>query len=423
MNSRSYLFAAILVTSALLRSGPAADWPQWLGPSRNGVTPEVIAPWKQPPTVLWRHEVGNGYSSPIVASGTVIVHAAVAGKDAEVVSAWQAKSGEPVWSDVYSRGAYRSQLGVGPRTTPAVADGKLYTYGITGVLSAYDLKTGKRLWQTNPYETYKISLPRFGVCSSPVVADGRVIVMAGGGSAVVAYDAATGELAWKVLDEPASSASPIVITRGEGDQRQSEIVVQTTLRTVGLSTRDGSVQWEHPLVFQPSGVSPTPLAIGKLLVCTTQDTGTLALDFSGVESGNPRSPWWKQDLTSYFSTGTVGPQGSVIVVTNQSMPLPRADLRCLDLAKGEELWRKDGLGYFHVGVISTGDGKLLLLDDGGYLILAEATREGFKQLAKSAICRGTLSNPSLSDGCVYVRDDKEVIGLQLSPSADVQKRP
>jgi outer membrane protein assembly factor BamB len=107
----------------------------------------------------------------------------------------------------------------------------------------------------------------------------------------------------------------------------------------------------------------------------------------------------------------------VLIVTNQQTPVPRADLRCFDVAKGDELWRKDGLGYYHFGVIATGDGKILLLNDGGFLLLAEVPREGFKELAKSKVCKGTLCNPAIADGKLYVRDDKELICLQLGGSA------
>jgi len=406
----------ILLTTAPLR---AADWPQWLGPSRNGATPEIVRPWEAPPEAVWRHPVGNGYSSPIVANGLVIVHAAVEGKDAEVVTAIDARTGKPQWTDSYDRAPYRSQLGVGPRTTPSVSGDRLYTFGITGVLSCYELSSGKRLWQTNPYDTFKVTLPRFGVCSSPLVAEGRVVVMVGGtGSAVVAYDSETGDLAWKGLDEPASSASPIAVTLKFDDKPRLDVVVQTTLRTLGLSTADGSIRWEHPLVFQPAGVSPTPLLIGRTLVCSTQDTGTLAIEFPKDGAAKPGSPWWKEDLTSYFSTGSVGPDGSVLIITNQLVPLPRTDLRCLDMANGEELWKKQGLGHFHIGAITTGDGKLLFLDDSGTLTLAEINRKEFKQLAKSPICRGTLSNPALSDGHIFVRDDKEITCLRLAPAGE-----
>jgi outer membrane protein assembly factor BamB len=394
----------------------AADWPQWLGPTRNGVTTEVVSPWTEAPKVAWKQAVTRAYSSPIVVDGAVVIHSAADGSEAEQVLVLDAMTGQERWTDSYPRERYRSMFGAGPRTTPTAVDGKLFTFGITGVLSGYDLQSGKRLWQTNPYEVFKGSLPRFGVCSSPLVVDGRVIVMVGaGGSAVVAYDAATGEVAWKALDEPASSASPIVMTRGEGDEAVQELVVQTTLRVVGLSPKDGTVKWEHPLVFQPAGVSPTPLAIGKSLVVTTQDTGTMSLEFGMDKSTpNPKPAWWKQDASSYFSTGTVGPQESVLVVTNLLAPLPRTDVTCFDLAKGEPLWKQEKLGYYHAGLIATGDGKLLLLDDGGNLVLAEVSREGFKSLAKSQVCRGTLTNPALANGRVYVRDDKELICLELS---------
>lgn len=409
------LFMALILMGPL---APAADWPQWLGPQRDGVTTEIVSPWTEAPRVVWRCEVGNGYSSPVVSGGVVYLHARSVEKDKETedVLAFDANTGKPVWSDTYQRETYRSALGTGPRATPAVVDGKLYTFGITGVLSCYEAKTGKRLWQTNPYETYKSPLPRFGVCSSPVIAGGRAVVLVGGGgTAVTAYDSLTGEVAWKGLDEPAGAASPTVWSRGEGAAERPTFVVQTTLRILGMAADDGKVLWEHPLVFQPAGVSPTPFLVGNTLVCTTPDSGTLALELPSSSSAS-RLAWQKQDAASYFSTGTLGTGGSVLIVTNQQVPVPRADLRAFDVAKGDELWRKDGLGYYHFAVIATGDGKLLVINDGGNLLLAEVTREGFKELTKSKVCRGTLCNPALADGKLYVRDDKELICLQLDGS-------
>lgn len=390
---------------------PGADWPQWLGPNRNSTTSEIVTPWTDTPNVVWKQKVTRAYSSPIVVEGVAILHSAVEGEESEEVLALKADTGEKLWSDRYPRSRYRSMFGAGPRTTPTAVDGKLVTYGITGVLSCYDIKAGKRLWQTNPYEEYKGTLPRYGVCSSPVIADGRVIVMVGGGgSAVAAYDLTTGELAWKVLDEPASSSSLVAFGRGE----ETDIVIQTTLRVAGLSPTDGSVKWEHPLVFQPSGVSPTPLAIGQSLIVTTQDTGTMSLLFpTGTASATPKAAWWKQDATSYFSTGSVGPKDTVLVITNLTNPLPRADITCFDVARGDQLWKKENQGYFHAGLILLGDGKVLMLSDGGSLTLAEVTREGMTPLAKSTVSGGTLTNPALSNSRLYVRDEKEILCLQL----------
>src|SRR5262249_35524117 len=131
----------------------------------------------------------------------------------------------------------------------------------------------------------------------------------------------------------------------------------------------------------------------------------------------PAVKWRKTDLSGYFSTGTLGPDGTVLVVTNALAPLPRADLRCLEPTTGKELWRKDNLGYFHFGVVAAANGRLLALDDGGTLILAEVTCKGFKELAKAKVCRGTFNSPALSDGRLFIRDDHEVICLDMGSSA------
>ncbi|QDT56957.1 outer membrane biogenesis protein BamB [Caulifigura coniformis] len=394
------------------------DWPQWLGPGRNNVSTEVVAPWKEPPSVAWRQKVGHAQSSPVVAGGRVFIHSVVAGEEKEEVLAFDATTGELRWRDAYERGAYRSQQGPGPRATPSVMGGRVYTTGITGILGCYDCESGKRLWQANPYEELGASLPGFGVCSSPAVTASRVILPVGGkGSAVVAYDAQTGKLAWQKFDEPAAASSPVVVTRGEGDKKRTEVIVQTTLRVMGLNPDDGTVHWEHPLVFQPSGVAPTPLTTSSLLICSTQDNGTIALSTPSAD-GVPRQAWWKQDLSSYFSTGTLDvEQNRVFLLTNQLQPLPRADLVCIDLESGSELWSRAALGYFHAGVIMTGDGKLLILDDSGNLVLAEAAKDRFVELAKAKVCRGTFVNPAISGGLVYVRDDQELIALRVPATA------
>ncbi|MBL8849846.1 MAG: PQQ-binding-like beta-propeller repeat protein [Planctomycetaceae bacterium] len=397
----------------------AGDWPQWLGPTRNGVSTETVAPWNKLGDPAWKRETASGFSVPVVAEGLLFVHATVPGQDEEEVIAVDALTGQDVWRDTYAREPYKSDLGVGPRATPSVINGRLYTTGITGVISCYEAKSGHRLWQINPWSDLGVDRPNFGVCASPVIVDGKVVVAVGGeGASIVAYNAETGEEAWKTLDEPAGSASPIVVQRGEGADQVNEVVVQTTLRLVGLDPADGATRWEHPLVFEPSGVSPTSLVINDWLICTTQDTGTLALRLPPAAGTTPPSlAWWNQDLSSYFSTGTVDPSGLVYLVTNQVMPLPRADIRCLDVQSGEEKWLGEGLGYFHIGLILLSDGKLLTLDDGGFLVLAEGGAEGYKELARAKVCSGTFCNPVLADGRLYVRDSKEVICYDLRDAA------
>ncbi|MFO1002368.1 MAG: PQQ-binding-like beta-propeller repeat protein [Planctomycetaceae bacterium] len=394
----------------------ASDWPQWLGPMRNGVSSETIKPWSEFPEAAWIRETANGFSVPVVADGMLFVHAAVPDKDEEEVIAVDAKTGKDLWHDFYSRAPYSSQLGNGPRATPSVVDGRLFTTGITGVISCYEASTGKRQWQMNPWEDLKVPRPGFGVCASPVVVRGKLIVAVGGeGVSIVAYDTETGKESWRALDEPAGAASPVIFNNGNGAEMRTEVVVQTTLRLVGLSPEDGTILWEHPLVFEPSGVSPTSLIVGNQLICSTQDTGTLSLQLPAVGTTNvPVLQWWKQDLSSYFSTGSVGSEDLAYIVTNQVMPLPRADVRCVNIKSGEQKWVRENLGYFHLGIIRLSDGKLLTLNDAGTVTLFEPGEKELVELARGKACGGTFSNPILSNGYLYVRDGKGVSCFNLN---------
>ena len=139
----------------------AADWPQWLGPKRNGTTTEKVAPWEETPKVVWRATANNGFSSPVVSADRVFVHSRGSDKDKEeeTVAAFDAATGKELWKDTYARPTYKSVLGTGPRATPTVAGKRLFTLGINGVLSCYEVEKGKRLWQVDLYKHFGADLP------------------------------------------------------------------------------------------------------------------------------------------------------------------------------------------------------------------------------------------------------------------------
>src|SRR5262249_53140110 len=157
----------------------AEDWPGWLGPARNSSSTEIILPWSETPKQVWKQPIGNGFSVPVVGSNRLFAHAQVDQKQAEEVVAIDTATGEVAWGDAYDRDPYRSALGAGPRATPVLGENRLVTYGITGVLTCYDPVDGKRLWQVRPYTDLKATLPTFGVCSSPVIVKGKVVVPVG----------------------------------------------------------------------------------------------------------------------------------------------------------------------------------------------------------------------------------------------------
>jgi outer membrane protein assembly factor BamB len=405
-------------TCILLTAGFAlgSDWPQWLGPKRNGGTSETVAAWTEKPPVLWREMVGSGFASPVVSGGRVFLHAGVAGKEEEEVIALDAVTGKIVWRESYPRPEFKSVLGTGPRATPTVAGKRVYSMGINGLLTCFDAADGKRIWQADVYKQFKADLPTFAVCCSPLVVGNRVIVSVGGkGHCVVAFRAETGEVEWQALDDAASTSSPVLFAGGaRGVGAAPDVVFMTPLRIVALDPLDGAVRWQHPMIFQPQGTSPTPIAVGDRLIASTQAHGALAVRVEEKDDKIAASESWQmKDAKSYFSSG-VASSDRLYLVTNKTEIFPSASITCIDAAAGTKLWTKNSVGYFHAGVIRLGDGKLLVLNDSGTLSLLDVNDKGATELATARVCGGTLSSPALANGRLYLRDDKELICLQLA---------
>jgi outer membrane protein assembly factor BamB len=414
-------FRTVCILLLMLLSSSAVyggDWPQWLGPRRDGSTTEKVMPWKEndPPKVLWRQTVGQAFSSPVVAAGRVFIHACVKDKEEEEVVAFDAVTGKQVWKDSYPRPPFMSVLGNGPRATPTASGNRLYAIGINGLLTCYDAEEGKRLWQVDLYKDFKADLPAFAVCCSPLVMGNRIIVSVGGKQrSIVALHTDTGKVQWQALDDAASTSSPVLFAGGERlPGTVPDVVFMTPLRLVGLDPLDGSLRWEHPMVFQPRGTSPTPITVRNTLVASTQAHGAVAVRVARKEDKLAAEPAWQnKEMKSYFSSG-VAADDLLYLVTNVVEPLPATAITCLEAQTGKELWKKEKVGYFHAGLMRTGDGKLLVLNDAGILTLLEANSQGAKEIARAKVCDGTLITPALANGRLYVRDGKELICYQLA---------
>jgi outer membrane protein assembly factor BamB len=407
---------ALLVLAACGPATLAGDWPQWLGPKRNGASAEAVEPWKDAPKTVWRAKVGPGFSSPVVAAGRVFVHARVPGKEQEEVVAFATASGRELWRTSYDRPEYNSVLNTGPQATPTVVGNRLYTFGITGTLTCFATDTGKILWQVDAYKKLGANLPRFGVCCSPLVVGDRVVVAVGGkGHSVASFAADSGEIQWQALDEPASTSSPVLFTASAAAGKAPDVVFMTTLRVIGLNPLDGSTNWEFSLPFQPSGTAPTPLVTGDLVITSTMTNGTTGLRVKPGDKITVERAWQAKDLSGYFSSGVAADHGRAFLVTNTLKPIPQADLCCVDLSTGKELWRRPGAGYFHFGLIRTGNGRLLLLDDAGNLKLIDASGAEYRELCATKVCSGNLVTPAFADGKIYARDDQGLACVQLKP--------
>jgi outer membrane protein assembly factor BamB len=401
----------------LLVCGPAAaaDWPQWLGPRRDNSSPEKVRPWKEQPEVLWRHPVGEGNSSPVVAAGRVFIHAKVLDRDEEEVVAFDAASGKELWRTAYKRATFTSLYGNGPRATPAVSGGRVYTFGITGVLTCLEAATGRQVWQVDTLRKVRASNLFFGAACSPLVEGGHVLVNVGArGASVVAFTLDRGDVAWKSLDDPASYASPIVF--GQGKERQ--VVFLTGAGVVALNPADGSLFWRFRMVDKLLESSTTPVRVSDLVLASSITYGSVGLRLE-TKDGKPsaREKWKNAELTSYFSTPVAVGKDHVYMVTGKnplSFQRALATLHCVEAATGKDVWKKEKIGAYHASLLRTGDDRLLVLTDGGDLVLLDPDPRGYRELARSRVSGPeTWAHPALCDGRLYVRDPRELICLRL----------
>ncbi|MCS7166609.1 MAG: PQQ-binding-like beta-propeller repeat protein [Gemmatales bacterium] len=409
--------ASGIILLGLLVYGFAGDWPQWLGPKRNATAPDRVVPWKNGLPTLWRHPVGEGHSSPVIAAGRVFVHAKVPDHEQEEVVALHLKTGKVLWRQVYDRPKFENPFGNGPRSTPLVSpDGKLFTLGASGILCAWDAMTGKLLWRKDILSDYKAKNLFFGVSSSPLWVNlgdkPLVIVMVGAPEAsLVALDAANGETVWKSGSDAASYSSPVLAEIGG----RQFLIALTAQHLVAAEPDTGQWLATFPFVDKLSETASTPVVVGDQVFISSITGGSVLLRLqSQGDKWTWQEVWRHPQLHCYFSTPVVANK-HLYLVTGQLLP-PLAVLRCVDWASGKILWSRDGagqwVGKYHASLLLADD-KLLVLQEDGTLLLLEPSPEGYKELARASVCGQTWAHPALSDHLLVVRDAKEVRCIPL----------
>jgi outer membrane protein assembly factor BamB len=388
----------------------AGDWPQWLGPNRDGTTPEIVKPWTESPKVLWKMPVGEGHSSPVVAGDKVFLHAKVGGKDEEKLTIFEAGSGKEVGSSVQPRKKFSSVFGLGPRATPIVTpDGTIVTFGVTGILNAQGSASN---WLKDTLETNKAANLKFGVSASPIIDSDRVIVAVGGkGASLVAYNLKNGEIAWKTLNDPASYASPILIEQGG----KKLLVALTADAIVAVQPTDGQQVWRFPFSDTIAESSTTPIKVGDRLIASSITLGSVSLKLT-EKDGKPavEKEWANRELTCYFSTpAAVGDH--LYMVTGSLLPGAGVTLQCVETATGKSVWEHKKVGKYHAALLRTGDNKLLMHSDSGELVLIDPDPKEYRELCRAKICGQTWAHPAIANGKLFVRDARELLCVQLAP--------
>jgi outer membrane protein assembly factor BamB len=382
---------------------PAAEWPGFRGPRRDGVVRgvQINANWAQsPPTELWRRPVGPGWSSFAV-QGDLIYTQEQRGQE-EMVSCYRLSTGEPVWRHSDSVRFWESNGGAGPRATPTLHGGRVYAFGATGILNALDARTGARVWSRNVAAETGRQVPDWGFASSPLIVDDLVVVAAAG--TLAAYDAQTGEARWRGPSYGGSYSSPHLVTL-DGVQ---QVVLLGGPGAISIDPSSGAVLWIHkwapgPIV-QPALTDDGDIIINAL--APTGGMGTRRLHATrGADGWVLEERWTSNGLKPYFN--------DFVIHEGHAYGFDGSILAAIDLTDGVRKWK--GGRYGNGQLIALADQDLLLvISEEGELALVSATPDKFTEVARfPALNAKTWNHPVIVRDVLLVRNGEEMAAFRL----------
>jgi RNA polymerase sigma factor (sigma-70 family) len=385
-------------------------WPQWRGPNRDGVVHGVAVPEKWPRALReeWAVPVGKGVASPVVVGGNVYLLVRQKNDD-EVVLCLDLQGGKEVWRSEPYPAPYKVGIGEGtaddrPRSTPAVADGRVFTLGMTGILSCFDARAGNLLWR----KATKFA-PYMG--SSPLVADGLCIAHVGDGAkagGLTAYDVKTGEVRWCFSDGySAMSGSPILVDLAG----ERQLVTYSAWNAAGVSAATGKKLWG---VGPGGGGMPctTPLLYRDLIILADNLAPLRALRLEKGDKGTKANEVWKAraDLPLYYSSPVVAADLVFGMSTRSS-----GSFFCLDAGSGKTLWVSDGQQGGYASLLSLGS-VLLILKDRGQLLVVRPSATAFEPVAEYRVSdRATMAHPVFLGDRILIKDDLTLRSFRIEP--------
>ena len=389
-----------------------ADWPQWLGPNRDGSTTDSIATkWPADgPTKVWSRDVGHGFSGPAVGGGRLILHQRRGERD--VVECLDAvRGGEPLWVREWPA-TYRDDFGFddGPRATPSIVGGRVYTLGAEGTLSCLEMASGAVVWRVAMPKEFGADKGFFGFACSPLVMAGQVMLNVGGrdGAGVVALDAGTGKLRWKATSHEAGYAAPVAMGTGS----ESKIVFFTREGLVVVGPVTGAIEAEFPWRARQSASvnAATPLVVGKRIFLTSSyGVGAVLLEWTGR---GVKKVWSGDESLSSHYASVVHRDG--LVYGFHGRQEEGAVFRCVEFPTGKVRWTAESMGS---GSVLLAKDVLLILSERGELVAASATPERFQVLARAQVLgTGVRAYPALAGGRFYARDPRKMVCLELAAS-------
>jgi outer membrane protein assembly factor BamB len=379
------------------------EWPGFRGPHRDGIVPgvRIKTDWSaSPPVELWRRPVGPGWSSFAVGDGRVYTQEQRG--EFEVVACYDERTGKPVWAHRDAARFWESNAGAGPRGTPTLHEGRVYTLGATGILNALDAGNGAVVWTHNAVSDTGAKVPGWGIASSPLVVNDHVIVAASG--RLAAYDLATGAPRWRALNKGGSYSSPELLTIGGEEQ----IVFLNDPGVTSVAPADGKVLWQHAWEGFKS-LQPALTEDGGILIASGDMGGGMGVRRLSITRGpdgwTAAEAWTSTGLKPYFN--------DFVVHAGHAFGFDGAILACIDLQDGKRKWKGGRYGHGQLLLLPDQD-LLLVLSEEGELALVAAVPGQFTEVARfKAMEDKTWNHPAVAGDILLVRNGQEMVAFRL----------
>ena len=389
-----------------VRSPEPAEWFQWRGPNRDGISTEagLLKDWPRggPPQVWRTTGAGNGYSSFSTSGGRLYTLGARAGN--EYVMAFDRATGKKVWEHLNGR-RFENDRGDGPRSTPTVEGDRLYMLGGSGDLTCLENATGRRIWSVNLVQKFGGVNPYWGYSESPLIVGDRILVNAGGPRAsIVAIAKADGATLWQQHNDEAGYSSPMLLRTGSLQQ----VVFFTGQRALAVDARDGRLLWSYNKVANGTANIATPIVRGtRVFVSSDYGTGAALLEVRAA--GNLASA-----TEVYFTRDMRNHHASSVLVGDHLYGFSSSILTALKFDSGETAWRDRSVGK---GSLIYADGRLILYSEDGVVGLAEANPAAYREHGRFTLAQQsglpTWSHPIVAGGLLIIRDQDTVYAYDL----------
>ena len=398
-NLRTLVALALLAgLAAPARVAAGQDWPQWRGPNRDGAVTSFSAPtsWPEGLTEQWTVEVGLGYATPLLVGDRIYTYTRQ--DEDEVMMALNARSGEIIWRTSYpasyDMNPATSRHRAGPKSTPTFADGRLFTLGMSGIVTAFDAETGRQLWQ-KPAPPVQ---PLFHTAMSPVVEGDLMIVHVGGhdDGALTAFDVATGDIRWSWDGDGPAYGSPVVFDL----EATRQVVTFTQENLIGVSVATGELLWRRPYTTPSNTTAQTPILYRNTLIEAGRGNGITA--FRVVRRGDrwtTENVWHTDDVSLHLTNG-VAIDGVLFGLSH----LNRGQYFGLDLDTGQVLWTSNPRQAENAAIVRAGD-TIFSLEDDAELVVVRNSRTGFEPFKRYEVANSqTWAQPALSRNRLFVKD-------------------